>query len=377
MAKRSRICIVQPVMKGYRLPFFNGLNEHLKQINVDLEVVYGTPWQEEAKRGDDTDLPAPLGRRVESRLIGGKLLWIPVLQPLLQADRIIVEHANKNALNYPLALAQVLGMKRVGYWGHGRDRQVKSDTPGEIFKRRSLHWADWWFAYTEGAAEYVRNQGFDRNRITTVGNAVDTRELATQVASVTSHERGEYLAKLALDANGTRLIYCGSLYANKRLDLMFGAADALQSRMPSTQLIIVGGGPLTEDAKEFAESRPWVRYVGPQFGRQKAIYLSLADVWLNPGLVGLGILDAFSAGLPLVTTDLPLHSPEIEYLEHGFNGLMVAPDTEALTNALFDLLSSETRLQHFRQGALASALKYSIDTMIENYAQGVIQWLKS
>lgn len=378
MKRTSRsVLIVQPVMKGYRLPFFVGLESRLRAEGVALEVAYGVPWAEEAKRGDNVELPAPLGRRVPSRLLAGKALWIPAFASIARADRVIVEHANKNVINYPLALCNALKLKRVAYWGHGRDRQGGQDSRGERFKRRSLHWADWWFAYTAGAADYVAEQGFDEERITKVGNAVDTRELRSAVAAVSDQERAGLLEELQWAPSSARLVYCGSLYGNKRLDLLLPAAEALQARVPELQLLVMGGGPQADEVARFAETRPWVRYVGPQFGRRKAALLSLAQLWLNPGLVGLGILDAFSAGLPLVTTDVPVHSPEIEYLEHGVNGLMVPASVPDLTDALACLLRDPLRMRALRDGALASAERYSIETMVENFAQGVSQWLKS
>jgi glycosyltransferase involved in cell wall biosynthesis len=327
-------------------------------------------------RGDNVDLPEPLGKRIESYFYAGKLLFIPVLKPILQADFVIVEHANKNVLNFPLALANRLGLKKVGYWGHGSNRQGDRNSTVETFKRMSLHWSDWWFAYTQSAAQYVATQGFDRSRITTVGNAVDTGRLTTKIQAVTELDRASMLTKLSLSAKGKRLIYCGSLYENKRLDLMLPTADALHSAMPDIQFIVIGGGPLAADVQEFAASRPWVRYVGPQFGMEKATLLTLANVWLNPGLVGLGILDAFCAGLPLVTTDLPLHSPEIEYLVHGYNGLMVSPSVAALTSEICKLFESPEQLAHLRHGALASAKEYSMESMVENFTQGILQWSK-
>jgi hypothetical protein len=42
-----------------------------------------------------------------------------------------------------------------------------------------------------------------------------------------------------------------------------------------------------------------------------------------PGLVGLTVLDCAAAGIPIVTTAYPYHSPEIEYLRAGGNGLIV------------------------------------------------------
>ena len=39
-------------------------------------------------------------------------------------------------------------------------------------------------------------------------------------------------------------------------------------------------------------------------GREKAAWFKLASVVLNPGLVGLHILDSFWAGVPMVTITL-------------------------------------------------------------------------
>ncbi|HEY9272105.1 glycosyltransferase, partial [Achromobacter sp.] len=158
-------------MKQYRLPFFEALAGRLGREGIDLQVVYGTPWAEEAKRNDHVDLTSAIGLKVNSLMLGGKLLLIPVIRPWLSADLVVVEHANKNLLNYLLALLSQLRLKRVAYWGHGRDRQADPASRAEGLKRRSLHWADWWFAYTDDAARYVAGQGFDAARITTVHNA--------------------------------------------------------------------------------------------------------------------------------------------------------------------------------------------------------------
>lgn len=366
-----KVCIIQPVMKGYRLPFFVGLAERLSQAGITLEVVYGTPWPEEAKRGDHVELQPPLGRKVKSRMLFGKLFWQPVFRPWLSADLVIVEHANKHVLNYLLTVLRAMGVKRVAYWGHGRDRQANADSRAGRFKRRSLHWADWWFAYTAGAATYVAGQGFNRARITVVENAVDTRQLRDELASITETERLTMLAEFGWGADARVAVYCGSLYPNKRVDILLNAADAVHARHAGFRLLIIGGGPSAQEVVEFAGTRPWVRHVGPKFGREKAVLLSLAEMWLNPGLVGLGILDAFCAGLPVLTTDLPLHSPEIEYLVDGENGLIVQPTVDDFADVIERLLKDAVSLEHLRNGALIAAQRYSIETMVENFAVGV------
>lgn len=370
-----KVCIIQPVMKQYRRPFFEALAGLLGREGIDLQVVYGTPWAEEAKRNDHVELTSAIGLKVNSRMLGGKLLLIPVIRPWLSADMVVVEHANKNVLNYLLALLSRLRLKRVAYWGHGRDRQADPASRAEGLKRRSLHWADWWFAYTDDAAGYVAGQGFDAARITTVQNAIDTRELRAQLAAVSAADRAGALRELGWPADARIAVYCGSLYENKRLDWLMQASEQVHAQHPGFRLLIVGGGPLAGQVEAFAATRDWVRWVGPKFGPDKARMLSLAQMWLNPGLVGLGILDAFCAGLPLLTTDVPVHSPEIEYLEPGRSGLITEPSAAAFAAAIEALLDDPVRLAAMRAAAEEASRRYSIEAMAENFAAGVTRWL--
>lgn len=366
-----RVCIIQPVMKGYRLPFLVGLDKRLSQVGITLQVVYGTPWPEEAKRGDHVELPPPLGLKVESRMLFGKLFLQPVIRPWLTADLVIVEHANKHVLNYLLSILRSIGVKRVAYWGHGRDRQANPDSWAERYKRRSLHWADWWFAYTAGAAAYVAEQGFPPSHITVVENAIDTRSLRDDLATVNEDELHDARAGLGWHGDERVAVFCGSLYPNKRLDLLFAAADRVHREVPFFRLLIIGGGPLADEVARFASDRPWVKAVGPKFGHEKSVLLRLANMWLNPGALGLGILDAFCAGIPMLTTGQLTHGPEIEYLHHQQNGLLLDSSAHAYTNGILQLLGNSAFQDSLRNGALASAQQYSIETMVENFAVGV------
>ncbi len=368
-----RVCIIQPVVKQYRVPFFIELEKQLAKSNVTLQIVYGEPWPEEAKRGDNSELPEPLGYKVPTYRLFRKLLIQPSLMPWLQADLVVLEPANKHALNYLMLLLHGLGLKRIAYWGHGYDRQTSPDTLGNRFKRKTLHWVTWWFAYTRGAADYVSEQGFDEKRITVVENALDTREFRDQLSEISANENDKDKERDALGWNTQSRVgvFCGSLYVNKKLDLLFESAQLVHQRIPDFRLLILGGGPLENEVREFSEAHEWVCYLGPVFGQQKAIMLNMADLWLNPGLVGLGILDGFCAGLPVITTDIPFHSPEIEYLEEGINGLMVPPNVESFAETVSSLLEDNDRLILLKNGALNSAKQYNIETMVNNFAQGV------
>lgn len=365
------VCIVQPVLKQYRVPFFLELERVLLDQGIRLCVVYGTPWRGEEARGDHADLPSPLGRKVRSFMLFGRLLVIPVMRPWLKAELVVVEHANKNMLNFLLAFLRGLGLKKLAYWSHGRDRQADPGSRGEQFKRRTLHWADWWFAYTAESAAYVASQGFSRDRITVVENAIDTASLRVDLESVTAEEIRGMRAALGWSASERVGLYCGSLYANKRLDLLFEAAERVHGEMPEFRLLIVGGGALSTEVETFAAEHDWVRAVGPRFGHEKSVLLRMSCMWLNPGALGLGILDAFCAGLPMLTTRQSTHGPEIEYLEHEVNGLLLDGTAQAYAEGMLRVLRNDDLTTRLVAGAETSGRRYSIDTMARNFAEGV------
>lgn len=370
-----RVCIIQPVMKQYRLPFFMALERSLAAHGIGLIVVYGTPWASEAGRGDNVRLPAPLGHEVKSHYLFDRLLIQPVLGPWLDADLVIVEQANKQALNYLLLALRSLGLKKLAFWGHGRDMQAHPSSLGERFKRAYLKRVDWWFAYTQGARDYVAGQGFEPQHITPVENAVDTRGMREELSAITSAERAAALVELGWNDSARIGVYCGSLYPNKRVEALLEMSNAIHAAVPDFRLLIVGGGPEEGRVRELAVNRPWVRVTGPRFGREKSVLLSLSEMWLNPGVVGLGVLDAFCAGLPVLTQKAEQQSPEMEYIDEGRNGHVLPDDAQAYAEAVIGLLQDGERLARLRGGARESAQRYSVETMARNFTDGVLACL--
>lgn len=361
-------------MKGYRHPFFTLLHRQLADAGVSLLVQYGKPWPKEALRGDNVTLEPPIGLESPNlQLLGPRLLLQPTVKPWWGADLVVIEHASKHLHNHVLTLLRHRAFARLAYWGHGLNRQGNAGSWTERFKRRSLHWADWWFAYTAGATAYVKGQGFPAERITTVENAVDTRALREAVAAVSPAERASERARLQLDANALVGIFVGSLYEHKRLDWLISAGRRMHAAEPRFRLIVAGGGPQAPWMRQQAACESaWLSYEGPQFDAAKARLLAIADLWLNPGLVGLGVLDSFAAGLPMITTDIPLHSPEIEYLQPGVNGDIAAASAESFAEVALATLREPSRLAALKAGAVACGHRFSIETMARNFTQGVL-----
>ncbi|MGS0756363.1 glycosyltransferase family 4 protein [Roseateles sp. GG27B] len=373
-AKRSRLLVVQRRLTHYRVPFFEGVRAQLAAADVDLTLAVGDPTVAELNKRDEGHLDWAVHVPCTYAL-GGRLCWQSLGPQLPKHDMVVVTQENKLLNNLPLLLGNQ--NCRVGLWGHGQNFQAAgSRTAGvaQHLKAALSRKADWWFAYTDVSAEIVRDFGYPAARITVLNNAIDTAGLAAAVALARRRGRDELRATFGLASGGPLGLYLGSLYPEKRLDLLIDGAVAVQRVHPDFQLAVVGAGPQEAWLRARVAGLPWVHVLGSRQGAEKAELLACADVMLNPGLVGLGILDAFVAGLPLVTTDCHLHSPEIAYLQPGNNGLMTAPDAASFAAALVQIIGSPTLADHLRQGCVQSAVAYSMDAMVDRFCTGVLAW---
>ena len=364
----ARVLCVQRRMTHYRVPLFERVRERLAGAGVRFEVAYGDPTSAEMAKRDEGRLD--WGTHVPCRyFFGGRLCWQNNIDAARTADLVIVTQENK--LLYNLVALTVQRPRRLAFWGHGRNFQaIGANGLREAFKRRVSMQADWWFAYTDLSRRLVREMGFPDSRITNLENAVDTRTFAEQCDKVSDAEVADFRARWQI-GDGPLAVFVGSLYADKRIDFLLKAGEALAARCVGFHLIIVGDGPQRALVEAAVGRAPWLRYGGVKHGAQKAVCMRAAQVVLNPGLVGLGILDAFAAGLPLVTTDCKLHSPEIDYLRDGENGFMTADSLDAFVEVSARLLADQDERARLGRAARHDAAHYTLDNMAERFCDGV------
>ena len=78
----------------------------------------------------------------------------------------------------------------------------------------------------------------------------------------------------------------------------------------------------------------------------------------------------------MITTDCGIHSPEIAYLENGRNGFITPQDTAAYVACVVHLLGDEGLRQMIAANAMADARKYTLEQIVENFADGVLRAVK-
>ena len=387
---RRSVAFVTRFIPHYRVEFLNELENRLKTASIRLTVFadHALPqsYMADALKEVHCAVGVPnyffgLGEILSSRWArsGGAGLrppcWQPIFRRLLSFDLVIVEQSNSALLNYPLIARRRLlaGRPKIAFWGHGENLQTHETGLRRWIKNTMTCQADHWFGYTELSADILRRLGVNDDIITIVNNSVDTKVIKTaSVMDAASKERKK--SELGLDHSPVA-VFCARLTKIKALPFLVEACRAAREKFGEFTLLVIGDGHYGPWLREQAKKESWIRPLGPLYGAEKAEVLALSDVFLLPSMVGLSILDSFAAGLPLVSARFANHSPEIAYLKDGVNGLMTDATVEAYSDAIVRVLSGEELRKALSAGARQSAEVYSVDAMIENFAQGIEQAL--
>ena len=378
MKPKYEIAIIETSLKHYRKPFFELLRKKLSKANIELILIHGCPSNSEVKKKDDVIIT--WAHRIKNKCIriGSRVFcWQPCLKLLRRADLIIVDQASKLLLNYVLFLSQICGIKKLCFWGHGKNfKDHNKSRIGELVKRFMSRHVYWWFAYNDVSAGIIRSLGYPKKKITSVQNSIDTCNLIKMHQKITKFQLKEVKRKIGIKGDNV-CIYAGSMYYEKRLDFLINACVHIRNAVPDFEMIFIGAGPDDIKVRNAAVKKAWIRYLGPKFDEEKVPYFMLAKLFLMPGLVGLAVLDAIALETPLITTNIPYHSPEINYLLDGINGIIVQEPDDPLLFAekVSHLLKNNEAREKLIEGCRITRERYTIEKMVEKFSGGILRAL--
>ena len=369
----KNVVILQHRLLHYRTRLFELLRSACAARGVQLDLVHGQASRRESAKKDEGTLA--WAHQVVNRFweVGPRdLVWQPLPQQAKQADLVIVMQESRILSNYPLLLSRLWSARKVGYWGHGKNFQ--SDAPfglREQWKNFLLRRVDWWFAYTGVTVDILTSAGYPATQTTCLDNAIDTSSFKSDLASWSSTEVAAAKQQLGIANDAVVGVFCGSLYPDKKLDLLVSSCDLIRQRVPGFSLVVLGDGPSMPQMREATATRPWMHVLGLRKGLEKALYFRMGDVMMNPGSVGLHIVDAFCAGMVMMTTRNARHGPEVAYLRDGDNGVYCDDTPLAYSQAVIGVVESPEQLARMKASALADSERYTLENMVQRFADGI------
>ncbi len=371
--KVKKVVIVQRTLKFYRIPFYNLLKEACEKNDIQLVLLYGT---DDIIKFNDAEIE--WGIRIKNykiNLFKKNLYYQPVLKYIKDADLIIVEQASKLLINYYLWILNLLGRKRLAFWGHGINFQNDSSNRlGEFVKKFMTRKVRWFFAYNDLSRRVVENMGFPKDKITTVYNTIGVENILKANREWNEENLACFKEQLGIESKNI-CIFIGGMYKEKRLDLLLDSVFIVKNVIKDLQIIVIGDGPDKGKVLEACTKNNWIHYFGVKNDFEKIPYFLMSKLVLISGLVGLAIIDSFIFAVPLVTANSNIHSPEIDYLENHKNGIMAGNNITDYSSAIIDLLLNEEKRLMLVEGCKESAKKYTMENMVNNFSEGIVNAL--
>ncbi|HWP05055.1 MAG TPA: glycosyltransferase family 4 protein [Polyangiaceae bacterium] len=185
----------------------------------------------------------------------------------------------------------------------------------------SYRFADHVFIGSEIERAPMRRLGIADRRIACVPYGVDTERFAGSNAAL----RAEVRSELGIPMDARVVLFVGRFVERKKPHVVAEALGLLNGRVPNLHGVLVGDGEYMSEVRARIGSATNVHLTGAVPFSSLHRYYAAADVFTLPsvgeGSISLVVLEAASAGLPLVLTDDS--SGQSAVFEPGRNGELV------------------------------------------------------
>lgn len=309
---KIRCAILQPEIPHYRQDFFRLLKDHCETMDL---FVYNTC---ERTKKDGIHLVETDCEYISNLDYRGKILLynpFPLLSKKYNAIVLMLHFGH--ITTWLILLFKFIHRKKIILWGQGISvkRYIKESSHPDWKLKWQIAMADAVLLYQEPQA-YQWKRLFPKKSIVSLNNTIsDVNEI---LKTSTAIDKDCLRQKYSI-SQPVIFIFCAR-FENKyrRVDLLIETIEKLDSKKYG--FIIIGSGKNKPDFSNYKN----VYDFGAVYDRAlKNELFSIADVYFQPGWVGLSIVEAMAYGKPVCTfvrSEETLQCVEYSYIEDGING---------------------------------------------------------
>jgi len=321
------------------------------------------------------------------RIFGRSVVYQPIVARILFGNfsAVVIGHEIKYvAYLVLLAWFRLLG-KPVIFWGQGRtkDPARRRSALGRLltsvvqgFKSLLLRASSGYMAYSELGARYIADAGMAQDRITILWNTIDMSAEIAAYERARQIPRAELRRQEGIAEDAVVLTFLGRLYAPKRVDLLLTIVEEMRRQNINVEAMVIGSGPEEAPLRAAFGAHPWCHFLGPVYDADRmGQALRASDAIVIPDYIGLAVNQGMAHGVPIITCHSNVHGPEVEYVTHDRNGLILEGEVGLRTGLKAFVQSPELRAR-LAEGALATREQLSLERMVESFDGAVARALK-
>ncbi|GGW83495.1 glycosyltransferase family 4 protein [Salegentibacter mishustinae] len=208
------------------------------------------------------------------------------------------------------------------FWGHGfygNEGKIKKNIRRTFYSLANQH-----LLYEHRGKNLMVQAGFNPKNLHVIFNSLDYQK-HKNLRNKNNGMRKEEIFSFFENPILPTIVFIGRLTPVKRLDMLIQAISEINSLKQTVNLLIIGDGLLKSDLMQKGKKgleQKWLYFSGACYEEDKiGEHLSLADLCISPGNVGLTAIHSLSFGTPVGTHGNLLNQmPEVEAIKDGYNG---------------------------------------------------------
>lgn len=321
MKLNNNIAVLQPQIPHYRTEFFKELKMHISNLDI---YAYDS-ISEFKQQGFQIDYRKL--HNISSLQYKGILWYNPCCLLHKKYDTLVLMWHFAHITTWLLLLTKFIHRKKIILWGQGISvkRYLKEEKKPSLLLKWMLTLADGAWVYMPKEANLWRKI-FPRKNIVALNNTLSgiNEMLEYKSLCVKDELKRKYQIKEKFI-----LIFCAR-FTNpfRRIDFLIEAIEKLDNE--KFGFIIIGEGVHKPDFSHYNN----VYDFGAQYDiKIKKELFNLADLYFQPGWVGLSIVEAMAYGKPVCTfirSRETLQCVEYSYIVDGINGLIFKDMTDCI-----------------------------------------------
>lgn len=309
---KKRIAILQPEVPHYREEFFYILDQSFRSD------IYVYSHLDISRKSGIKPSNNPI-KYISNKNIKGLLFYSPFPFLSKKYTTIILMLHFAHITTWLLLLTKFLHRKKIILWGQGISvkRYLKEEKHPDWKLKLQIAFADGLWIYMKKEKEMWKKI-FPQKKIVALNNTLSGIE---EICSHRCVKTKEELKRQYQIKEEIILIYCARFESNyRRVDLLLATIKNLDRNKYG--FVIIGAGKNKPDFTNYKN----VHDFGAVYVTDiKQDLFSLADIYFQPGWVGLSIVEAMAYGKPIFTfkrTEATKQCVEYDYIKHSYNGMI-------------------------------------------------------
>lgn len=369
----KKVIFVYGNLPAYRRDFFTNLSKELDRNGIEMKVFYGHNLVKKTPQDDSKNYKT---EKFPTKKLNLKFLYFYTLPGLYEhikqenPDGIIFQFNQTNLSQWQVLRYCKKNNIPYAIWGCNYTR---ADLNGILAKLRERIYhkiyknATMLIPYGTLYRDYFLRLGIEKEKIVVAQNTINVEAIVKKYAE---------LPEKNVENKTVKILYVGALSKQKRVETAIDAVAKMIEEGYDVIFDVVGGGFELEPLKNYLSQKSElvkskIKIHGAKYEEELEKFFVNADLFLMPGIGGLGVNEAMAYGLPIISTN----GDETVYDLIDGNGYLLQnfgdTDEQVKYLKMFLALSSKERQEMGRKSRDIILSKASLKNMVQSHLRAI------